>query len=391
MSTMPTEIIGGIRTNFGKFGGVHVKKSVVDLGVDVVRACLAEVGLDKEMISQVILGNTIGTEKILARQVSLFSGLPATTTSLTVDRACCSAMSALSLGDLKLRNGVEGVIFAGGAESMSTVPHLIHGSRWNMKLGVGIIEDPLLLVDPTTNSPAAVDASGVAIEYGIDRAEQDEWALASHGRYFAALDRGFFDGEICSRSADGGIAADEQPRRDTSIAALSKLRTVFGSATVTAGNAPGLNDGATVLALARTDYVERNGLKSLARIVATTEVAGDSRLIASIPGDAIASVLAKAGWQLDDVDLFEVNEAFAAVPLVTAARLSKLVSARKSILDRTNVHGGAVAIGHPVGASGARLVLTLIRSLIARGGGLGVAAICGGSGQGDAIAVEVGR
>lgn len=385
----PTEIVGGTRSSFGRFGGAHAKAGAVDLGIRAMQALLDQAKVPKDSVGRVFLGNAVGVDKILARQVTLLGGLDPAVTSMTVDRACCSAMSALSLGDMAVQSGVDGVVLAGGSECMSAVPHFIHGARWAMKMGPGQMEDPLLLADPTTDSPAAVDAADIAVEYGVDRVQQDEWAVASHERYFAALDRGFFDGEIFD--LDRSLPQpDEQPRRGTNMEALGGLRTVFGSKTVTAGNAPGLNDGAVMLALASPAVREKLGLSAIARIVATAEVASHSKLIASIPGDAIAAVLAKTGWSVDDVHLFEINEAFAAVPLVASHRLDALAPNRKTITNRLNVNGGAVAIGHPVGASGARLVLTLVRALVERGGGRGVAAICGGSGQGDAVAVEVG-
>lgn len=384
-----TEIVGGVRSNFGRFGGVHVKTSAVTLGLRTMQACLDHAHVPADQVNRVIVGNAVGTDKIIARQITLLGGLAPSVTSMTVDRACCSAMTAVALADQVIRQGVEGVVLAGGAECMSTVPHFIHGARWAMKMGPGTLEDPLLLADPTTDSPAAVDASDIAVEYGVDRLQQDEWAVASHAKYFDALDRGFFNDEIFDFDSSGS-QPDEQPRRGTNIEALTALKTVFGSKTVTAGNAPGLNDGAVMMALASADIRQQLGLTTLGRIVATAEVAADSKLIASIPGDAIAAVLQKTGWSPDDVNLFEINEAFAAVPLVAARRLEHLMPGTRSILDRLNVNGGAVAIGHPVGATGARLVLTLVRALAERGGGRGVAAICGGSGQGDAIAVEVG-
>jgi acetyl-CoA C-acetyltransferase len=381
-------LLGGVRTPFGRFGGGLRDVGAVPLGIAVVLAALDRLGIDPEAVDDVVLGNAVGTDKIVARQVTLLAGLPDTLTSLTINRACCSAMTAVTLADASVRLGRADVVVAGGTESMSGVPHLLRGARWGTRLGPGVLEDPLLLADPTTDSPAAVDAGAVAMEHGVDRPAQDEWALRSQQAYQEALARGFFDGELTAVPGTT-LTGDEQPRPDTTLAALERLPTVFGSPTVTAGNAPGLNDGAVAVVVGSAAAAERFGLTPLARIVATAAVAGPSREIATIPGTAIAAVLAAAGWQVDDVDLIEINEAFAAVPPTSVEVLVDRGAKRERLLERTNVNGGAVALGHPVGATGARLVLTLARALRERHLRRGVAAICGGSGQGDAVAVEV--
>lgn len=382
-------VLGGVRTPFGRFGGGLRDIGARDLGVTVIRAALERVGIDGADVDDVILGNAVGTEAILARQVTLAAGLPDTVTSLTIDRACCSSMTAVALAHTRVAAGEAGVVVAGGAESMSGVPHLLRGSRWGTKLGPARIDDPLLLVDPSTGSPAAVDVGEVAVEHGIDRRAQDEWAVRSQETYQAAAARGFFDAELVAVPGTK-LAADEQPRPDTTLDGIANLTTVFGSPTVTAGNAPGLNDGAVALIIGSPATVQRYNIQPLARIVATAAVTGPSRELASIPAKAIEAVLAKTGWDLEEADLIEVNEAFAAVPLTVAQVLAANGGAKREVLlERTNVNGGAVALGHPVGASGARLVLTLSRALREQGRTRGIAAICGGAGQGDAIAVEV--
>lgn len=381
-------LFGGVRTPFGRFGGGLRDVGAAQLGVIVVRSALERLGIGDDDVDDVVLGNAVGTDKIVARQVTLLAGLPDTLTSLTINRACCSAMTAIAVADDRVQLGRSQVVVAGGTESMTRVPHLMHGSRWGTKLGAVIVEDPLLLADPTTDSPAAVDAGEVAVEHGVDRRAQDEWSVRSQLAHRAAVERGFFDGELV-QVPGSALTADEQPRPDTTIEGLERLSTVFGSPTVTAGNAPGLNDGAVAVVVGSMEAAKRANVEPLARIVATAAVAGPSREIATIPAKAITAVLAVAGWDLEDVDLFEVNEAFAAVPLTTIEVLGRRGAKRQRLYERTNVNGGAVALGHPVGATGARLVLTLARALQERGGGRGVAAICGGSGQGDAIAVEV--
>lgn len=381
-------LLGGIRTPFGRFGGALSDVGAPQLGVAVLTALLERLGLGDDDVDAVFLGNTVGTDKIVARQVTLLAGLPDTVPSLTIDRACCSAMAAIALADDHLRLGRGEVVVAGGTESMSSVPHLMHGSRWGTRLGAPTIEDPLLLADPTTASPAAVDAGEVAIEHGIDRGMQDEWAHRSQHAYAAALERGFFEDELTGVPGHD-LVMDEQPRPQTTVEALAGLPTVFGSPTVTAGNAPGLNDGATAVVLASQPAAAHLGLAPLAEIAATVAVAGPSRNIATIPAVAIEAALDATGWSLDDVHLFEINEAFAAVPLTSIELLVKAGGSRDALMQRTNVNGGAVALGHPVGATGARLVLTLARALQERGGGRAIAAICGGSGQGDAIAIQV--
>ena len=380
-------VFAGARTPFGRFGGALREQTSPLLAAHLLRELLRHHGLDPQSVAEVVLGSALAVQPIVAREATLRAGLPPDTPSLTIDRACCSGMTAVSELARRVRAGETTLGVAGGVDVMSSTPLLLP-NRWGPRLGHVTAVDPLLLVDPTSGRPAAVDASQVALEVGVDRDEQDAWALRSQQRYATALDRGFFTTEIIPVPVEGGwLDHDEQPRPLTTLPALAALPTVFGSPTVTAGNAPGMNDGATMLLVGAPGGLP--GVDPLARIVATAAVAGPSREIATIPAKAIQAVLAAAGWQLDQVELFEVNEAFAAVPPATMRVLARTDAERAALLERTNVNGGAVAVGHPVGASGARLVLTLARALHERGLRRGVAAICGGAGQGDAIAVEV--
>jgi acetyl-CoA C-acetyltransferase len=292
-----------------------------------------------------------------------------------------------------LRMGDARIALAGGAENLSKVPYFLEDLRWGHSLGhIGLV-DQLVISCPHTGVPRAVQASKEAAEYGVGRSEQDEWALRSQQRAASAADAGLFAEEIAPIDVDGRrVEADESPRPGTTLDALAQLATVNDSDTVTAGNAPGLSTGATSVVLMTGDEVERRGTTRLATVVATAMVSGPPQNVASIPAVAARRVLEKAGLSLADVDLIEINEAFAAVPLVSTLVLAEGDAAEAERLrDRTNVNGGAVALGHPTGATGARLVMTIALELMRRGGGLGLVAICGGIGEGEAALIRVDR
>ncbi|MBP1716632.1 MAG: Acetyl-CoA acetyltransferase (thiolase II-like), partial [Deltaproteobacteria bacterium] len=304
-----------------------------------------------------------GTATVAARQILFITCHPPHIPTLTNDRACCSSMTCIGLGLRNIRSGEIHTLIAGGMEAMSQTPLIARGVRWGVRLGGVMLEEPLFLRNPILNTPLAVGAAEVALQHGVGREEQDQWALRSHQKYFSALEAGKIGVEIqpVEIPAEKGsirlIDRDESPRSDTTIEKLRALPTVYGSKTVTAGNAPGLNDGASALVL---------------------------------PAHAIRKALEKVGRRLSDLKRLEINEAFAATALVSTKVLSsdneKLLEQVRSI---TNVNGGAVAIGHPTGASGGRIVTTLVHELRRIGGGLGAAAICGGYGQSDAVIVEV--
>ncbi|WP_067650830.1 thiolase family protein [Nocardia harenae] len=390
-------VLGGRRTPFGKFGGALRAVPSVQLAAFALDRALAATGVRPDQVDSTYLGVTTPSEVALdgtipARVAAVRAGIPVDRVSLTIDRACCSSMTAVAMAAKDIASGEARVVVAGGTDNMGRAPLLVPSDvRWGLRRGAPVLKDPMS--DPGADiggNPVAYDAGAVAEEFGIDRDRTDEWALRSHQRYFAALDRGFFDEEIIAYADDSAtLDRDELPRRDSSLAKLGALASVLGTRLVTAGTAPGQDTGAAFVVLASRAFAEEHGLRPLATIAATASIARPTREVAIAPAEAIETVLSRAGWGLDEVDAIEINEAFACVPLASAAVLEKNTGVPASeILARTNVNGGAVAIGHPAGASGARLVLTLARQLAARGGGRGAAAICGGLAQGDAVALR---
>ena len=391
-------IVSAARTPFGKFGGQFRDFTAVDLGTMAVMASLKRVNLNPATVDELYLGVAVlaGTASVAARQILFTSGLPPHTPSLTLDRACCSSTTCLGLGLRNIRSGEIHTAIAGGMEAMSQTPLIARGVRWGVRLGGVMLEEPLFLRNPILNSPLAVGAAEVALQHGVSREEQDQWALRSHQRYFAALEAGKIQDEIhpveipAEKGSTRLIGRDESPRSDTTIEKLRSLPTVYGSKTVTAGNAPGLNDGASALVLMSKEKQEELGIASLARFLAYVNIAGEPLASPYLPAHAIQKALEKIGRKLSDLKRLEINEAFAATALVSTKVLS---SDNKRVLEQlrsiTNANGGAVAIGHPSGASGGRIVMTLVHELRRLGGGLGAAAICGGYGQSDAVIVEV--
>jgi acetyl-CoA C-acetyltransferase len=386
-------IIDAARTPFGKFGGKLRELSAIELGARAATGVLERSGIRPEELSETMFGCGIldAATAVPARQINFKVGIPGTTPSLTVDRACCSSMTAIGLATLKIRVGETGVVLTGGIESCSQTPFLMRGGRWGRKLGDFSVEDPMQVRNPITGLALTAVTGRKALEHGVSRAEQDEWAYQSHCRYFAAYDAGKYGEEILrvELDADDVLAVDEGPRRDTSLEKLAALATVYGSPTVTAGNAPGLNDGATALILMSGAEAARRGLAPLAQVVAYAQLSGDLESSVYMPGHAIAAAAQKAGIGLRELKCIEINEAFAAMPLVSTKIMAggdaqELVRLRSI----TNVNGGSVAIGHPPGASGARVVMAAARELRRRGGGYAAAGICGGFGQSDAVILK---
>jgi acetyl-CoA C-acetyltransferase len=394
-------IVAGARTPFGRFGGALRDVPAVELGAHVVRALLERAGLEPDKVDELALGccipaETQGLAAVVARQVLLLSGLPADRPSITLDRACCSALTACQWAWRSLRLGEAGVVLAGGVDNMSRTPHLAVGLRWGQKLGDVQLEDPLHGMSYRRYNPVSVDAGEVALEHGVDREQQDAWALLSQQRYQAALAAGKLADEIAPlevparRGSPLRLEADELPRPDTCLEGLAALPTVYGSPTITAGNAPGLDAGAAGLVLASRARAEELGLPILGRLVGVASTAEAPRQIASVPAAAIRKALARSGWRLEELRLLEINEAFAAMPLVSSLILAGGdQAAAEDLRERLNVNGGAIAVGHPIGASGARILFSLLLELRRRGGGRGAAAICGGLAQGDCALVEV--
>ena len=400
-------IVSAVRTPFGNFDGVLRSTSSIDLGVLVLKEVVKRINLDPGAVDEVYYGSCIPAEyaintNVPARQITLLAGFPAETISLTIDRACCSSMTALRYGFRAIKAGEADVVIAAGAESMGNTALLATAekARWGSRLGNIVLEDILFELGYGRKgfAPVAAESGEVALEHGITREMQDEWAVNSHKRWFEAFKEGKFSpgGELMalelpqSKGAPILLEKDEPPRENLSLEKMARLKPIYGSPTVTAGNAPGLNSGASAMVIMRRSKAESIGLKPLAVIETCQAAAGVPKYMAEIPAVTIQKMLEKSHLNLADVDLFEINEAFAAVTLVSLKMLAESdPCVFLALKAKTNVNGGAIAIGHPVGASGARITMTLMYELIRRGGGTGVAAICGGLSQGEAILLRV--
>ncbi|MDP2411526.1 MAG: thiolase family protein [Pseudolabrys sp.] len=385
------------RTPFGRFNGMLRDRTGPELGAAAIDAVLERAGPQAGLIDAAYLGvGMIGAATLTpARQAVLMSRLPNETPSLAVDRACCSGMTAIGLGFKDIKAGAAETVLCGGFESLSRTPLLMPRNR-ERAIGPAVLDDPLMLRGPVVDKPIAAYTADEALRHGIDRAAQDAWAVESHRRYFAADETGYFGFERVAIDVPNGkagqvsVTADESPRPDTSLEKLAALKTVHGSQTITPGNAPGLNDGAAALLLMTAGRARAAGLPILARVRGYQQVAEGPTSGSYTPAIAIGKLLDRQGLTVSDLNLIEINEAFAATVLVSTLRLANGdKAAAKELRGRTNRHGGAVAIGHPLGASGTRIVMTLINGLRQRGGGVGAAAICGGFGQGDSILIDV--
>lgn len=390
-------VVAIARTPFGRFNGALKDFEAPRLAALAIDEVLARTKTAQATVDVLYAGvGMIGSAMLTpARQAVLFSKLPETTPSATIDRACCSGMTAIGVAMKDIRCGEARTALCGGFESLSRTPVLWPRQR-ERAIGDVAVTDPLLMRGLVVDRPIPVYSGDEAIRHGIDRELQDEWALASHERYFKAEAASYFRFErfavdvVQKAGKSVSFAADESPRGDTSLEKLATLKTVYGSKTITPGNAPGLNDGAAFLAITTRKTALEHGLKPLARLVDYVQVCGGPKSGTVTPATAIASLAKRNGLSATDWDLVEINEAYAATPLVSTHVLADGDQNKTAQLRaKTNVHGGAVAIGHPLGASGARLVMTLINGLRVRGGGRGVAAICGGFGQGDAVMVTV--
>ena len=378
-------IVSTARTPFGKLGGGLADKPATELGSIVIKAALERAGLDPGEVEYVIMGQVLqaGAGQAPARQAAIGAGIPKEVGADTINKVCASSIRAVEIADSMIRAGDHQVIVTGGMESMSNAPYLLGKARFGYKLGNGELID-LMVHDGLTSSfdkkHMVEQASFVSRELGITRAEQDEWAFRSHQRAVAAAEEGRFADEIV---AVGDLTADEGPRPDTTLEKLAALKPVFDSeGTTTAGNAPGVNDGAGALVVASEEFARQRSLEVLATIVSHGYVADEFAYLARTPAGAGNVALGKAGKSIGDVKRVEVNEAFCSVALNSVRMLD-------ADPESVNVNGGAVALGHPIGASGARILSTLIYELRRQGGGLGLAAICSGGGQGDALLVEV--
>jgi acetyl-CoA C-acetyltransferase len=381
----PSVIVSAVRTPFGKLGGALKEHEATQLGALAIRGALDRVDVRDDEVEYVIMGQVLqgGAGQAPARQAAAGAGLPKEVPSDTINKVCASSVRAVEIADQMIRAGDHDVVVAGGMESMSNAPYILKHARFGYRLGDGAVIDLMLhdgLVSSFDRKHMVEQASFVSRELGITREEQDAWALRSHQRAVAAIDGDRFVDEIV---AVNGVRVDEVPRRDTTLEKLAALKPVFDSeGTTTAGNAPGVNDGAGALVVTSEGFARKRGLEILATIVASAYVADEYAYLARTPAKAAARALEKAGKTIDDVERVEINEAFASVTVNSV----KMLGADP---ERVNVNGGAVALGHPIGASGARILGTMIYELRRNGGGLGLAAICSGGGQGDALLLEV--
>jgi acetyl-CoA C-acetyltransferase len=388
-----TVILGAARTPIGKLGGGLASLDATDLGGVAIRAALERADVAPEEVDHVVMGQVLqaGQGQIPSRQAQIKGGIPKDVSSETINKVCASGVRAVGILDMAIRSGEVEVGVGGGMESMSSAPYLLPGARFGFRMGDAQALDAMLkdgLTNPFSGKHMAQEASEVADELEMTRADMDRWSLRSHELAIRAIDDGRMADEIVgvavkSRKRETLVETDESPRRETTLETLAGLRPIFtADGTHTAGNSPGVNDGAGAIVLASDEWARAHDKEILAEVIAQAQVAGDFAYLAKTPARAAKKALARAGLDVDEIDLWEINEAFASVTL-NSIRMLGIPE------DRVNVNGGAVALGHPIGASGARIIATLVLELRRRGGGLGCAAICSGGGQGDAVVVRV--
>jgi acetyl-CoA C-acetyltransferase len=388
-----TAIIGAARTPFGKLGGGLSPLDATDLGGKAIEAALERAEVKGDEVQHVVFGQVLqaGQGQIPSRQAQIKGGIPKEVSSETINKVCASGIRGVGILDQAIRAGDLEVGVGGGMESMSNAPYILKQARFGYRMGDAKALDAMIndgLTNPFSGKHMAQEASEVAAELEMTRADMDKFALRSHELAIAATEEGRLPEEIVpvtisSKKGETTVDVDEAPRADTNLETLSKLPPIFmEDGTHTAGNAPGVNDGAGALVVASDEWAKSNGKQVLATVVAQAQVADDFPYLARTPANATKAALEKAGLTIDDIDLFEINEAFASVAL-NSMRMLDVPE------EKVNVNGGAIALGHPIGASGARILMTLVSELRRRGGGLGVAAICSGGGQGDAVIVEV--
>ncbi len=388
-----TVILSAVRTPIGKLGGGLKELDATELGAAAITAALERAEVAGEQVEHVVMGQVLqaGQGQIPSRQAQIKAGIPKQVPSETINKVCASGIRAAALIDTAVRAGDLEIAVAGGMESMSNAPYLLPQARFGLRMGDGKAIDAMVkdgLTNPFSGKHMAEDASEVASELELTRPDMDRWALRSHQRAIEATDEGRLPEEIVPITVRGKrqettVEIDEGPRRDTSLEQLARLPPIFvKDGSHTAGNSPGVNDGAGALVVASDEWARRNGRRALATIIAQAQVADDFPYLARTPANAARKALAQAGLRAEDIDLWEINEAFASVA-INSVRMLGIGE------DKVNVNGGAVALGHPIGASGARILGALVHELRRRGGGRGCAAICSGGGQGDAVIVEV--
>ena len=388
-----TVVLGAARTPFGKFGGALLSLSAPDLGGVAIREAIDRSGVEDSELEHSVFGIVVqaGVGQIPSRQANFHAGLPFELTTETLNQVCASGIRSATLAETMIRAGDYEVVLAGGMESMSNAPYLMEKARWGARMGDfkaldGMMHDGLL--DAFEHVNMVRFGTDGARKHDISREQQDEWALRSHQRAATATEEGKLSEEIVGVKVSGEkgetnyVEADEAIRFDASLEKLASLKPLDEGGTVTPGNAPGVTDGAGALVLASESFAERRNLEPLGTIVAHAKVAEDPPNLPTVPGNAGKKALEKAGWNAEDLDLVEINEAFAVVSIHS----TDILGVDPGIV---NVNGGALALGHPIGASGARILMTLLYELRRRGGGKGLATICSGGGQGDAVLVEV--
>ncbi len=392
-----TVIVGMARTAFGRLGGALADVSAVDLGAVAIRGALEKAGLTGEQVDYMIMGQVIqgGSGQMPARQASLKAGLPLSLPTMLVNKVCISSITALVTADQMIRAGDAEVVVTGGMESMSQGCYYLPRARFGYRMGDGKLKDGMILDAlwcAINDWHMGEGTDRVAEEFGTTREQQDLWAVRSQQRATAAREAGKFAEEIVpveikTKKGVTVVDTDEHIRPETTLESLAKLPPAFRKegGTVTAGNASGINDGAACLVVASRKKVEELGLTVLGTVLSHGMVAEKPEYLATVPANSTLRALEKIGRKVSDVDLFEMNEAFAAV----CWHSSTMLGLDPETAENTNPNGGAIALGHPVGASGARIVMSLVNELARRGGGLGAASICGGGGQGDAVVVEV--
>jgi acetyl-CoA C-acetyltransferase len=391
-------IISAARSPVGKFGGALRDVPAADLGAHAIKGALTQVGLEGGHADYVIMGHVIqaGAGQITARQAAIKAGIPKHVPAVTVNKVCLSGLNAIALADQLIRAGEVSVVVAGGMESMDLAPYLLDRARNGYRMGDAVIVDSMIhdgLLDAFTHQHMGSQSDGVNKELGLGRAEQDEWAARSHQRALQAWESGRFEAETVpvevSRPKGDPIVfdRDEGIRPEVTPESLGRLKPAFDpEGTITAGNASQVSDGGAAVVVASAERAEELGLTPLAEVVAHGMSADEPPYLHTVPALALQAALKKAGMSAGDLDLVEINEAFAAVALHSTRMLFNGDESRAEIV---NVNGGAVALGHPIGCTGARLAVTLIHELRRRGGGVGAATLCGGGGQGDALIFDV--
>jgi len=388
-----TVILSAARTPIGKLGGGLSSLDATELGSTAIKSALERAEVSPDQVQHVVMGQVLqaGQGQIPSRQAQVKAGIPKQVSSETINKVCASGIRAACLIDNAIRAGDLELAVGGGMESMSKAPYMLKEARFGFRMGDAKALDVMIhdgLTNPFSGKQMFVEATEVGEELEMTRADMDRWALRSHERAVQATDEGRLPEEIVpvtvkSKKGETVVEIDEGPRRDTSLEKLASLPGLVGKdGSHTAGNSPGVNDGAGALVLASDEWARSNGRQALATVLAHAQVADDFAYLARTPANAAKKALEKAGLKVEDIDLWEVNEAFASVTL-NSMRMLGLDE------ERVNVNGGAVALGHPIGASGARILGSLVLELRRRGGGLGCAAICPGGGQGDAVIVEV--